>query len=174
MSGNAVAVRDYIFKPEDRLLLDANILLFLHGPSSPKDLRVKDYSRAYKRMLAANSQIYVDVLVVSEFVNRYARIKCGSNRNFKGFRQSKAFEPVAGAIADAMRRILKHCKRTRNGFEALQINPLLDEYAQGKSDFNDQVIASICKRERLKLVTDDSDFSGKGIRVLTANRNLLN
>lgn len=174
MSDKAVAVLDYIFKPEDRLLLDANILLFLYGPGSPRDSRARDYSRAYKRMLEANSQIYVDVLVVSEFINRYARIKCGSKRNFKRFRQSKAFEPVAGAIADAMRRILKHCKRIRNGFEALQINPLLDEYAKGNSDFNDQVIASICKRERLKLVTDDSDFSGKGIRVLTANRNLLN
>lgn len=174
MSDKAVAVRDYIFKPEDRLLLDANILLFLYGPGSPKDSRVRDYSRAYKSMLDANSQIYVDVLVVSEFINRYARIKCGPKRNFKRFRQSEAFEPVADAITDATRRILKHCKRIRNGFETLQINLLLDEYAQGKSDFNNQVIASICKRERLKLVTDDGDFSRKGIRVLTANRNLLN
>ncbi len=49
----------------------------------------------------------------------------------------------------------------------------VDEYAAGESDFNDQIIAVLCKRKGLKLVTDDGDFHGQGIPVVTANRRLL-
>lgn len=174
MFDKAVAVSNYSFKSKDKLLLDANIWLFVYAPCRPQDPKATVYSQALKRMLEAGSQIYIDVLIVSEFINRYARMKCGYKRNFKKFRQSRSFGPVAKEIANVMRRILEHCERIGNGFETLQIDTLIGEYAKGKSDFNDQVIAAICKRERLKLITDDSDFSGKGIRVLTANRNLLN
>lgn len=38
----------------------------------------------------------------------------------------------------------------------------------------DQVIREACKRSGLKLVTDDADFAGEGVTILTANRRLLN
>ena len=72
-----------------------------------------------------------------------------------------------------MRRILQHSRFVQNSVKTLKINTLIDEYAKGNSDFNDQVIAEICKREKLKLVTHDSDFKGKGIDVLTANKKLI-
>ncbi len=50
---------------------------------------------------------------------------------------------------------------------------VIAEYAVGDSDFNDQIIATLCKRKGLKLVTDDGDFGGHGIPVVTANRKLL-
>ena len=181
MLNKAVTVSNYNFKPEDKLLLDANIWLFLYGPNKPKDRGQKAYSQAFRNMINANSQIYIDVLIVSEFINRYARIKwelkkdeSQVSKNFKKFRQSKDFEPVAKEVANATGQVLKHCKRIKNGFETLEIDTLIDEYGEGKSDFNDQVIAVICKRERLKLVTDDSDFGVRGIPVLTANKKLLN
>lgn len=52
------------------------------------------------------------------------------------------------------------------------MNELLKDYAAGDSDFNDQVIVELCKREDLTLVTHDGDFKGSGIPILTANKNL--
>jgi predicted nucleic acid-binding protein len=50
---------------------------------------------------------------------------------------------------------------------------LVDEYAAGDSDFNDQVLTALCKKKGLKMVTDDVDFKGRGIPVITANKRLL-
>lgn len=173
------AVDDYGFTSQDKLFLDANIWLFVYGANKPDDSKVKVYSQSFKRIMNAGCQIYIDVLVVSELINRYSRTKCNlvnnqTAKNFKDFRKSRDFARIAEEVADMMRRVLKHCKRIKSGFETLRINALIDEYAEGKSDFNDQVIAAICKRERLKLVTDDGDFKGQGIPILTANKRLLN
>ncbi len=180
MSGEVVSISSYSFKPEDRLFLDTNIWMFVYGPNSQdeKKQEVKVYSRALDNMLKAKSKIYIDVLVVSEFINSYARIQFNIQsrlkeekkqyfKNFKKFRQSEEFKPIAKAIADDTKRLLKHCTRIESGFETLNIEAIVDEYSDGKSDFNDQVIAAICKKEELKLVTDDGDFADAGIFILT-------
>ncbi len=175
MPDKTIAVLSHDFKLEDRLLLDTNIWLLVYGPSKPNDSRVRVYSQAFKSMIAAKSQIYIDVLVVSEFINRYVRMKSElKTQNFKKFRQSKDFKPIAREVADTTKRVLKHCKRVGSGFETLRVNTLIDAYAKGKTDFNDQIIIAICKKKKLQLVTDDADFRNRGISVLTANKKLLN
>lgn len=177
MANNAFSVANYNFTPEDELLLDTNIWLFVYGSQKPGDKKVATYSQALSRILTANSRIYIDVLIVSEFINTYARLKwnvMGKPRgDFKQFRKSQDFKPIAQDIAADIRRVLKHCDRVENGFETLDINGLIAEYAGGGSDFNDQIIAALCQRRGLKLVTDDGDFSGQGIPIVTANRRLL-
>ena len=177
MPTKPIEVSNYNFKSADRLFFDTNIWIFLFGQNKPGELKSKIYSWTLNRILKAESRIYIDVLVVSEFINTYARrqfkLTKRKYKNFKKFRQSEQFKPVASEIADVTKRILRHCKRIGSGFDTLAINALIDEYAKGESDFNDQIIAAICKRERLTLITDDGDFSGQGIQVLTANRKML-
>ncbi len=54
-----------------------------------------------------------------------------------------------------------------------KIDDLLNDYATGSYDFNDQMITDLCKRKGLKLITNDGDFKGQGIPILTANNRLL-
>jgi predicted nucleic acid-binding protein len=135
------------------------------------------YSQALAKIFAAQSRIYIDVLIVSEFINTYARLKwklvAPYINQFKAFRKSAEFKPVAQDVAADVKRVLKHCSRIENGFEALDINALIGEYQAGDSDFNDQIITELCKRKGLTLVTDDGYFSGQGIPVVTANKRLL-
>jgi len=173
-------ITDYDFTSSDALLLDANVWLFVYGPQKPRDSRVDVYSQALAKILAAQSRIYIDVLIVSEFINTYARLRwnfwkaqSASSNDFKKFRKSGNFNPVAQDIAADVKRVLKHCARVENGFESLAIDTLIDEYAAGDFDFNDQILASLCKKDGLKLVTDDSDFKSQGIPVITANERLL-
>lgn len=180
MSGKPARISDYRFCRQDRLLLDANIWLFVYGPNGPRH-KVKIYSQAFRRMMEKGSHIYIDVLIISEFINRYAKMKFDlaqkkgeSFKKFKDLRQSEAFKPIAKNVADATSLVLKRCHRIKSGFETLDIDTLVCEYAKGQSDFNDQVIAEICRRERLKLVTDDSDFRDIGVPVLTANKAMFN
>ncbi|MDE0080035.1 MAG: PIN domain-containing protein [Caldilineaceae bacterium] len=170
-------VSRYPFSVKDDLFLDANIWLFLYGPQQPRPPSyIRTYSNAYRRILSAKSRIHVDVLIVSEFVNRYARLQqnlFAPGSKFKQFRNSPAFKIVAQDIAFNVDRILKHSSRFESGFAALDMSELLNEFAAGASDFNDQVIAELCKSNGLTLVTHDGDFNAPGLSVLTANRNLL-
>jgi len=177
MGNNVSALADYEFTPADELLLDTNVWLLVYGPQKPGSARVAAYSRALAKILAARSRIYIDVLIVSEFINAYARLKwklvAPHFGQFKAFRKSVEFKPVAQDVAADAKRILKHCARIESGFEALDINGLIDEYGTGDFDFNDQVIAGLCKSKGLILVTDDADFGGRGVPVVTANKRLL-
>jgi hypothetical protein len=94
-------------------------------------------------------------------------------KDFKKFRKSQDFKPIAQDIAADIQQILKHCLRIENGFETLAINELIAEYAVGNSDFNDQIITELCQKKKLKLITDDSDFRAQGVLVMTANKRLL-
>ena len=117
------------------------------------------------------------MLIVSEFINTYARIKwkliAPHINPFKVFRKSEEFKAIAQDIAADVRHVLNHCSRVENGFETLDIEGLMAEYAVGDSDFNDQIIVALCQRKGLKLVTDDGDFGGQGISIVTANKRLL-
>lgn len=177
MALNAVSVEKYDFQSQDELFLDANVWLYVYGPQNPKSYWVKVYSKAFERILIAKSCIYIDILVVSEFVNTYARLKWRLNapriKAFKTFRKSDDFKTIAREIADNTKRVLGHCSKIESDFKTLRIDNLMNDYAAGYSDFNDQVITELCKRKGLKLITNDSDFKGQDITILTANKKLL-
>ena len=176
MTLKAASVRNYLFKSQDKLFLDANIWLYIYAPQNPKSYWVNVYSKAFGRILAAKSCIYIDILVVCEFINTYARLKWRTNAShiqFKTFRNSNAFKPIAQEIANNTRLVLSHCSRIENDFKTVKIDDLLNDYATGSYDFNDQMITDLCKRKGLKLITNDGDFKGQGIPILTANGKLL-
>ena len=177
MKPDAAPVENYEFGPRDELFLDANIWLYVYAPQKPVDPEVGIYSQTLKRILDAQSRVFIDVLVVSEFINTYARIKwrlvAPGIKTFKKFRKSPDFNPVAQEISDNVKRLLNHCSRIESGFEVLSIGDLLDAYAEGGSDFNDQVITELCKLRGFRLITHDGDFRGQGIPILTANKRLL-
>jgi len=177
MTGHKVtAVDNYEFTSGDQLFFDTNIWLYIYGPQKPGDSRVRTYSGALRHILEAQSQIYIDVLIISEFINAYAKIRwssAGSELKFKDFRNQSDFRPVAQDIASDVRCVMEHCSRIEHDFAALEIDSLLDDYAEGRHDFNDQMIARLCERSGLTLITHDADFKGQQIPILTANRRLL-
>ena len=173
----AMEVRHHNFTSKDKLFLDTNIWLYLFSPREPGDRWKQIYSEVFERILKANSRIYVDVLVLSEFINAYARTKWRAAaphiRSFKDFRSSRGFKPVAEDITAGVREIVSHCSRIESGFTMLPMNDLLDDYISGDSDFNDQVITGICKSNGFTLITNDGDFKTQEIPILTANPRLL-
>lgn len=174
---NHELVTEHNFTQEDKLFLDANVWIYMYGPQKPGDRRGEIYSKEFDRILKAESQIFIDVLVVSEFINRYAKIKhdlLAPCSKFKDFRNTPDFKLVAQDIAaDVRNNILNHCFLTESGFTTLGMDDLLNEYSTGDFDFNDQVITELCKTNGLTLITNDADFKCKDIPILTANNRLL-
>ena len=148
MTPRALLVQHHDFQPEDELFLDANIWLLIYGPQNPGNARTRVYSSVFRRILEAKSRIYIDVLVASEFINTYARLQWqirAPDRRFKAFRNSLDFREVAQEIADNVKRVLSHCLWIESYFGELDADDLINEYAQGGSDFNDQVIRTLCR-----------------------------
>jgi predicted nucleic acid-binding protein len=172
-------IRVYGFRRDDRLFPDANVWLSVSGPLAKQDWRTAVYSAALRNMRSAGAQIFLDVLVLSEFINGFARLEYQQlppeerPPDFKTFRRSELFEPVANDIATNARRILARTTRCDSLFESIDVVALIAEYQVGDSDFNDQMIREICKAKEFTLVTHDADFRTSGIRILTANRHLL-
>lgn len=128
-------------------------------------------------MLTAKCQIIVDALVASEFINAYARFEfklAGQpGGDFKTYRKSAKFKPIATAIADEVRGIFSISNRVECGFSKLNDDDLLNEFAGGNSDFNDLIIADICRTNNYILVTHDCDFKMADLPILTANDGLM-
>ena len=177
MSYKAVRVSDHDFTHQDRLFLDTDIWFYLYGPKGSRRRWVQLYSNIFNRILSAKSKIYIDVLVLSEFINTYSRTQwkfvARHIESFKDFRNSSDFKPVAQEIGAKVTSILKHCSRIESGFSTLAIDDLITDYAAGNSDFNDQVITEICRSNKLTLITHDGDFRSQEIPILTANSQLL-
>jgi len=172
-------IRGHRFTERDDIFLDANVWLYIYGPVPPRDWRAEVYSAAFRKMRETRSKIHVEVLVLSEFINKYARVlydqlpESKKPRAFKEWRKHPDFKNVAEEIASQARRIVGKAVRCESGFEAADMDALLTDYSRGDSDFNDQMIAEFCKRRNLTLVTHDSDFGRYGLSILTANANLL-
>lgn len=181
MCDHASDIRTHTFAADDRLMLDTNVWLSIYGPDPTRRRRCAHYQNAFRRMREAKSQLHLDVLVLSEFINAWARLEYSQNYpagqpgrlSFKQFRDSPGFGPVAEEIAIQATRICRAVTRCETGFASCDVGSLLAEFGQGSSDFNDLMLANLCNKRGLIFVTDDGDFKGSDHAILTANRRLL-
>lgn len=182
MSASVSDIRRCSYSRLDRFLLDANIWLVMYGPEPLRDWSTDVYTAALRDMKKHGCEIWVDVLVFSEFINvfvkkEYGRIcdKLPDERavGFKAIRSTQQFREVAQEVAAAARTILKVASRCATGFEEADVNAVLSDFQGCRLDFNDRVLAELCKAKGLTLVTHDVDFKDSGVPILTANRQLI-
>jgi len=180
MSNQIYRIESYQFTESDAVFFDANIWLYIYGLQAKQYTKLRlIYTSALRKIRGAKVPIFIDLLVLSEFINAYARFVYNDlppgikPKDFKTFRCSVEFNPIAAQIAKEARRILKKCERTESGFESADLGGILNSYAGGDVDFNDQILSELCKVKSLKLVTHDADFKGENLTIITANRKLI-
>ena len=130
----------------------------------------------------------IDISVLSEYLNRYARYEWDAYekdkttkehfRRFKDFRDSAHFKPIAETASFFASKIISRCKQQIQLLSAgmtFDITHVLDDYAAVKCDFTDAVLAETCHLSRCKLVTNDKDFKqiDYDIEIITHNPILL-
>ena len=176
---NAIDINSYNFTNKDALFIDTNIWYYIYGPQGEISQNVRVYSKALNKIYKAKSSIYIDVLIMSEFINRYSKEEYNRKYakkygEYKKYRQSKDFTPIAKDIAIASHNILKRCQPTTSFFESMNVTSVLTDYEKGNVDFNDKIIANICVEKGLKLITHDFDFATSSLNILTARNEMLN
>jgi len=172
-------IDNYKFSDVDRLLFDANVWLYLlPAPSSSAHYATRLYSAAFKLMKEAGSNILINSMVLSEYLNRYCRIEWSALHRktypqFKDFRQSTAFASVGQNAAAYGKIILKNSTKVDDGFAGVDCLSMLGVFESGGADFNDAMISDLCSRNGWLLVTHDGDFTEGGINIVTGNNRLI-
>jgi hypothetical protein len=136
-------------------------------------------------MCMNDCKIFVDALVLSEFINRFAHLeydrkmprenRLPNKNNYKIFRKSKDGQNTAREIVINTNKILKDsqlCDLNYN-FIKKKLPTQLKEYEKFESDFNDLIYVELCKERKFTFVTHDGDFKNHNIDILTANNELL-
>lgn len=160
-----------------QLFFDANVLLYLFG-GNPSTW-TNTYSSIFSQCLTMGNGLCVDVFVLSEFINRFLHIEYEKylknnnlNRqqvNFKGFRSQQdgiqASQDVELIVKGTILNRFSLVGKLFDTASILSINLV-------NSDFNDELIIRTCQEHQCVLVTNDADFSGANVDILTANTKL--
>ena len=170
------SVEDYEFPEDKGYFFDTNIWLYIYGPLGWPDEKSDLYSSALKKIRNSNGTIYINCMIISEFINAFSRIEFKQQTEFtryKEFRNSLAFRAIAQDIARNVKKILKSTLACDPELQAINLPEVMDMFEQGKYDFNDLLFAQICRAKDLIFVTHDKDFSDLGVEILTANEKLV-
>jgi predicted nucleic acid-binding protein len=176
-----LALSSVSFEKNPELFFDTNIWLYIYGPfANPNDWRTSKYSQFYKRVLENKCRIFINLTVISEFLNRYLRmihdvLKKGGEapENYKDFRATAAFVEALQGAADDLHHIMRDCDRVNTDISSIDFDNFIRRMHSGKMDFADIVAADHCVEKGWVLVTHDCDFSGISSKVATANPQLL-
>ena len=131
--------RESIFEIFSNAVLhsDTRLGIFSCGQYFPElerfDFMVTDLGVGMRRDIhEARSRIHINVLVVSEFINAYARREWRSRRpdirDFKYFRRSEDFESLAADIAHDVKLVTSQCEHVPSGFDTLRIDEMMSAY----------------------------------------------
>jgi predicted nucleic acid-binding protein len=169
----------YVFKANEHILIDANVWLYLQPPiTQPPPYYAWRYSLAFKNLISAQAKPVIEVLVLSEYINRYLRLEYKTTwdkkyPDFKTFRCSSDFPVIAKNVIAEARQILKLSIVEDTPFSQIDLSAILDKTEIGLIDFNDGVLIKTCRTRGWKLLTNDADMCHGGIEVLTSNKKLL-
>ncbi len=162
------------FLPKD-MIFDANIWLSINGPFEDKiPSRAQAYTRLYKKAIEAESSIYVPQIIATEFINKSIMILAqadGFSRDCK-IHQAKGYEKWIKEGCDLLHSIIDGNKRISDNFDKIDLEECNTSAEKGGIEFHDVIISSMCIKNDFVLVTDDADYSGQDITVLTWNQKL--
>lgn len=175
---------DYDPDSSEGLFFDANIWMYLYSPIANYGKKTTAaYSKFLKEMIQQESRIYISSLILSEFFNANLRLEFNIRKQKnpsqysdfkKDFRNTTDGVSLAKDLVKIVRRqILRIAERMDDDFTQIDLDELFSEPAN--SDFNDSYYANLAVRNRLAVVTNDSDFafSSIDVQILTANKHLL-
>ncbi len=173
-------IQQYQFSSSDCLFFDANILIYLDGPIGNTNIKFQQiYADAFAKMLKAKSKLFIDPIVLSEFVNRYLRLEFvrfvrhqQKQYTFKEFRGSDVGKKVISNICTIINKRMAYFSLINSQADNLWLKKIINEFDMLSGDFNDCIIVDICRQNNLSLVTHDGDMVSYKIPVLSGNKNL--
>ena len=148
-------------------MFDTNIWLYIYGPVAGSNARKQRvYSNLLSAILNRNATIFINSLILSEYINRVLRIgfdqwknlTCNNVASYKyEYRKTKAYSITLKDAIEQVKDILKIAQRIPDDFNSIDINDVLDTMNQA-ADYNDSYLVKCCEKANIKFVSDDRDI----------------
>ncbi len=181
---NIKDINNYCPSKEISFFFDANIWLGIFFPIADYNKKMyKIYSQFLNNLIKSNNRICISSLILSEIINYYLRfdfniLKSEKPEVYKVFkhdyRNTKIYVKTMSTIVDIInRQIMKLSNRISDQFDSINLKKLFNNIEN--SDFNDNYIINLVKKNKLTLVTHDRDFKNSTLKIpiITANKKLL-
>ncbi len=149
----------------EKIFIDTNILIFLFSPSfiNSEQWMINKYSQIFATIVSNKNKLYINSLVVSEFINLCLRIDFNKNFNTDGrknykkdYRNSVEYRTTFNIVRNELKKILRLTSIIDDNLSSIDIISEFNKYQQ--LDFNDFVIANTVIKNDFKLLSDDNDF----------------
>ena len=167
MAANIIDIKHYSPKFSDLFFFDNNIWMYLFCPlGNYQRHRQKVYSNFLKDIQTSKSTIFINSLILSEFTNRYLRMDFEQWKKSSGeivaefkkdFIGSTRYNSTVEEIKIHIKRILKICERMSDNFNVIDMDNVLQHLEH--IDFNDSYYLEYAHMSKMKIVTDDTDFT---------------
>lgn len=157
------------------IFFDANILLYLYfATPSMKNWPTK-YSAVFSKLVANGNRFIVDYNVLSEVINRELRLSyepfraVNQNLKYKHWRDSADGKNAEIRTYSLIKSLFQHFSIDGKVYEFEDVNSML---SPSNLDFMDKAIINLCQAKGYVLLTNDKDFFGADLEILSENRNL--
>ena len=157
------------------IFFDANVLLYLYfATPSMKDWPIK-YSAIFSALVANGNQFVFDYNVLSEVVNRELRLSyqhyviANDGCSFKQWRDSADGKNAELRTYSLIKSLFPNFMIDGKVYELADVHPML---TPSSLDFTDKAIVNLCQAKGYVLLTNDKDFSGVDLDILSENRSI--
>lgn len=165
---------DQLVLPRNGVIIDTGVWMFAAGPQiNSDDCRISLYSNLLSLLVTNNTAIYITEVMISEIFNFILTyFKAQHSRSISN-KKYKSTDHYLDNIDNIYSYIQSITSLPNINFLGLKEPILCVEKISPRLDFNDGIYFRLCKQKNLTLVTDDGDFIGLGLPIITANANYL-
>lgn len=157
------------------IFFDANILLYLYFATPGMNHWPAKYGAVFNALVANGNRFYMDYNVLSEVVNRELKL---SHQNhiaangacpYKQWRNSVDGKNAESRTYALIKSLFLNFTVDGKVYELADIHPML---VPSSLDFTDKAIINLCRAKGYVLLTNDKDFSGVDLDILSENRSI--
>lgn len=165
----------------NRFVFDTNVLIYMHG-FIPNERMARKYGPIVEHIASSRANVYIDKVVLGEFINRYINASMeyklkqnGSLNSDEKFKFNKQIHRDCLQYKEVLKEInviLHQIQSTYNlqlcsTIFSINADIITDSIAH--MEFNDFLIANVAEAEHAIIVTNDKDLTGcQNINTLTA------
>ena len=135
------------------------------------------YGSIFQQLLSNKNRLVVDYNVLSEVVNRELRMNhsnfeaANGSQNYKLWRDSADGQSAESRTYAIIKSLLGSTFQLDG--KIYDINDVTQMLIPSNQDFIDKAIVNLCKARNYILLTNDKDFAGADLEILSANRHLV-
>lgn len=169
--------KDVLSISNRNIFVDANIIIYLYFAYPATKYYSTIYGLIFRDLLKNNNNLYTDYNVISEVINRELKLNYNIYKastinpdGYKDWRSSVNGQNVETQTYSIIKYLLSIFNIEDKVYDKTDILSML---VINNQDFTDKAIVNLCQEKNFILLTNDKDFSGADLEIISENPKLI-